>query len=135
MKRARVLHRHQRVAFEHEARHAHQHGEDIVVERLWWIGEETTPDVGAGAKPECARRIESRRENRLYQPAALKAKYTPFSVTAQRHRQREPVADHRHLWIGIETFLKVRQPGFVEHGLWALGFGLWATGESHAARS
>jgi len=75
MQRAGVLHRDERVAFQHEAGHAHQHREDVVIERLGRVGKEAAPDVGAGAKPERARDVEPRRSDRLNEPAAIEALY------------------------------------------------------------
>ena len=73
MKRSRVLHGHERVALQNEAGHAHQHREHVVIEGLGWIAEEPPPDVGAGAKAKCTRRIEFGRQDRLHQTAALEA--------------------------------------------------------------
>src|SRR5688572_4674086 len=117
MQRPCVLHRDERVALEHEAGHAHHHREHVVIERFGGIAEESPPDIGVGAKAECAGRIEPGREDRLHQAAALEAQHAPIIVTAQGHRQREPRADDAHLAIGVETFLKSGQPGVAEHWL------------------
>jgi len=83
VQRTCVLHRHQRVALEREARHAHQQSEDVVIKGFWWIAEEATPDVGAGAKAERARCIEFGCENRLHQAAALEAQHASLVIAAQ----------------------------------------------------
>jgi hypothetical protein len=57
MQRPRVLHGDERVALEHEARNSHQHREDIVIQRLRRIAEETRPNLWARAEAERARHI------------------------------------------------------------------------------
>ena len=88
MQRPRVLHRDERVAFEHEAGDAHQHREDIVIQRLGRMAQIPPPDVRAGAKTECARHTELRRHEPLHQPAALEADDAAIVAARERHRQR-----------------------------------------------
>jgi hypothetical protein len=107
MQRAGVLHGDEGIAFEHEAGHPHKHREDVVIERLGRVAEEPRPDISARAKAEGARHIEPRRANELHQATALEAQDAPLTVAAQRHRDREPVADHLQLGIVVEARLEL----------------------------
>ena len=82
MQRPRVLHGDERVALEDEAGDAHQHREDVVIERLGRIAEEPAPDLGARSEAKGTRRIELRREHGLHQSAALEAQHTPIVAAA-----------------------------------------------------
>src|SRR5215831_8338060 len=73
MQRAGVLHRDERVALEHEARHAHEHREEVVIERFRLRAEEARPDLFARAEAERASCIDARRHDRLDELAFVEA--------------------------------------------------------------
>src|SRR5881397_3098118 len=77
MKGSRILHRHKRVAFEHEPGNAHQHGEHVVIERLGMLAEESGPYLGRCSKTKSATHIEAWRSNGLDQAAALEPHDAP----------------------------------------------------------
>ncbi len=83
VQRTRMLHGDQRVALEHEAWHAHQHREHVMIERLGWVAEKAPPDVGGGAEAERARHVEFGRLDRLHQAAALEAQHAALVIATQ----------------------------------------------------
>src|SRR5687767_7138355 len=96
-----VLHRCQRVAFEDESWYAHEHGEDVVVERLRCPAEKLLPDLCARAEAEGARYVEPGRLDELHDLAALEAHDASMFAAGQGHGHGEPTTDHLHLGVGI----------------------------------
>src|SRR6476646_5357545 len=58
MKRSRILHGRERIAFENKTWDAHEHGEEIVIERLGIFAEKSRPDFMTRAKSKDAPDVE-----------------------------------------------------------------------------
>src|SRR5262245_64577548 len=101
MHRTGVLHRDERVAFEHETWDAHQQCEEVVVERLGLRAEEARPDHLARAKTERTAGVNARRGDRLDELALVETNDAAPVAAGERERGGEPVADDGHLGIRV----------------------------------
>jgi len=80
MQGPRVLHGHERVAFEDESGTPHQHCEKVVIEGFGILLEKSGPDLRARSKPKGASNIESPVKQCLDEPAPLETpRYTVLS--------------------------------------------------------
>src|SRR3954469_19522331 len=87
VERARVLHRDKRVALEHESGYAHEHGKEVVIQRLRRLAQEARPDVLARAKPESASCVDPRRGDRLDELSVIESDDAAAVAAGERERR------------------------------------------------
>jgi len=71
MKRSRILHGRECIAFENETWNSHEHGEEVMIERLGIFAEESRPDFMTRTKSKDAADVEPRRHDEFDQTAAV----------------------------------------------------------------
>src|SRR5579864_601832 len=110
MQGARILHGNEAVALQAEFRHAHEHGEEVVIERRRIEAQELFPDLDRRSEAECSAHIEPRRGDdvgdlslRYFQGVAAVAK-------CQRQGRVEPLADDIELRIAVDAFAVSGEP-------------------------
>src|SRR5687768_3838486 len=119
LQRARILHRHQAVSLQHEFRHAHQHGEKVMVQGGRLAAHEFLPHRERRAKAEGGARIDARRGVDVHHPAALHAHHVTPLAEGERQRRAEPAADYLHLRVGVDPVAVALHPagfGKARHG-------------------
>ena len=75
VQRPGILHGDQRIAFEHQVGHAHDHGEDVVIERRRHRLEEVLPELVRSAQAEAGAHVETRRVHDVDDAALLDAQH------------------------------------------------------------
>ena len=110
MQRSRVLHRDERVAFEYECWDAHEHREEVVVERLWIAAEKLRPHLGCGSEVENGAHVDARRGIDLHQFASVEPDDHPAIAARDREGRREPSTDRLKLWIRVDAVPEACQP-------------------------